>query len=71
MSEGGGGGAGAPAPPAAPPAAPPPAGAGIPAGVGAVTPLWGGGAVFVITGAAVGALALLFRGDDLETAAAD
>lgn len=43
----------------------------IPAGVGAVTPLWGGGAVFVITGAAVGALALLFRGDDLETAAAD
>lgn len=43
----------------------------VPAGVGAVTPVWGAGAVFLITGVAVGSLALLFGGDDLETLAAE
>lgn len=39
----------------------------VPASVGLVTPLWGAGAVFALTGVAVTSLALLFRGDGLET----
>ncbi|XVX20359.1 MFS transporter [Actinomycetota bacterium] len=41
----------------------------LPAAVGALTPIWGAGVVFIVTGLAVGSLALVFRRGGLESEA--